>query len=573
MALSVVLGKAHENAAWLKRLRGLSGTSRGETWLERAEESIDFLRENVAAEDFVAYASLGHVYMQAVLAPLSRLKNLEASDLARAPLEADDSWRIEHEWGGGRSRDRVYLVSPLERSGPLRGGEKLVFLRQWSGANGIETEVSQKLVHALDIHLVEERAAYCRVDENGDLDGIVKVYHSEGTDSWRNERVVTVRRSELEEFAALVSMGVAVFFDFNRYRPGDPDLWTDVQRSEYKDRQLSYEAGVQAGAGSFVRGRQIHLPALSKRQVAQRRQRERTRPGRYAEFKVVDLATGEDIETSSDPSQLSTYFEGAPTRPLEMSPAFFNSEVLHKYKADSGKYDLTDRTISCRGAWHLPTYDVNQAGQVHTYVGYLGNLPYGEQLYWQSFNEWPKGPLSDRAWRNDFMGEVADTDPLQSVKHRIEMLDRDAPSWWIARGTDRANAVQIPATAAENEWSEALLAFDQFLVEGFVVKALRAAVRESGRPVEKEWGSIKLLEECLVGSRGPRKAGEGGCEPSPGSARASVDRQGSFGTQEEAGSRESGTNEPRQLRGALRESCGAMRPIIGPRDGIVARWA
>ena len=78
-----------------------------------------------------------------------------------------------------------------------------------------------------------------------------------------------------------------------------------------------------------------------------------------------------------------------------MSPAFFKSEVLHKYKADSAKFELTDRTISCRGAWHLTTYDVNEAGQVHTYVGYLGDLPYREQVYWQSFNEFPKGPLSE----------------------------------------------------------------------------------------------------------------------------------------------------------------------------------
>ena len=205
------------------------------------------------------------------------------------------------------------------------------------------------------------------------------------------------------------------------------------------------------------------------------------------------------IETSCDPDRLSSYFERQSTRPRTMSPAFFKSEVLHKYKADSAKFELTDRTISCRGAWHLTTYDVNEAGQVHTYVGYLGDLPYREQVYWQSFNEFPKGPLSKRAVRNDFMGEFAEPDPLQSIKHKIELLDRECPRWWRVRGGDMATAVQIPATESENEWSEALLAFDQLLVEGFVVKALRSAARESGRAVEKEWGSIKLLEECLVG--------------------------------------------------------------------------
>ena len=498
--VTVVIGQAHANSKWLRQLRSLSSAaSRDKVWLNGAREGVEYLRENAAGEDFVIYASLGHVYLQAVLAPLRQLKKLEASELAGARLEVDGSWRIEQEWGGGRSGDRVYLVPPLDESGPLRGGEKLVFLRQWPGARRIETEVSQKFVHALDVHFVEERGSYCRVDYQGDLDDIVKLHQIEGTDPWEDERVVTVRRSELEEFAALASMGVVVFFDFNRYKPGDPDLWLDVKRSEHHERLLSYQAGVQAGTGSFVQGRLIHLPGETKRQIAQRRQKERTSRKEYAEFKIVDLVTRTRIETSCDPDCLSSYFDRDSARPRTMSPAFFSSEVLHKYKADAAKFELTERTISCRGAWHLTTYDINEAGQVHTYVGYLGDLPYREQLYWQSFNEWPKAGLSERAVRNDFMGEFAEPDPLQSIKHKIEVLDREGPGWWRARGVDMARVVQIPATGSENEWSEALLALDQFLVEGFVVKDLRRAVRELGRTVEKEWGSLKLLEECLVG--------------------------------------------------------------------------
>lgn len=72
--MTVVVGQAHANAVWLKRLLGLSVASRDETWLEGASDGVEILRQNVAAEDFVVYASLGHVYMQAVLAPLRQLK-------------------------------------------------------------------------------------------------------------------------------------------------------------------------------------------------------------------------------------------------------------------------------------------------------------------------------------------------------------------------------------------------------------------------------------------------------------------------------------------------------------------
>jgi hypothetical protein len=42
----------------------------------------------------------------------------------------------------------------------------------------------------------------------------------------------------------------------------------------------------------------------------------------------------------------------------------------------------------------LQTYDFNEAGQVHTYIRYLGYLPISEQRYWKAFNEPPKGTIS-----------------------------------------------------------------------------------------------------------------------------------------------------------------------------------
>jgi hypothetical protein len=33
------------------------------------------------------------------------------------------------------------------------------------------------------------------------------------------------------------------------------------------------------------------------------------------------------------------------------------------------------------------TFDINDEGQVHTYLRYLRDLPYKGQLYWKAFNE------------------------------------------------------------------------------------------------------------------------------------------------------------------------------------------
>jgi hypothetical protein len=185
--------------------------------------------------------------------------------------------------------------------------------------------------------------------------------------------------------------------------------------------------------------------------------------------------------------------------PWEISPAFFRTEVLHRFKADPEKYTFDDRSITCRNAWYLKTYDINEAGQVHTYIGYLADLPYDEQLYWQAFNEWPKGPISRRAMQTDIVGDwYLEHEPLSALKHTIAQLDAAPPAWWKKRGEELADAVHYPATDSVKEWADEILALDQLLVEGFLAKPLRALAM--GRTVEGTWGSLRVLQEVLSAS-------------------------------------------------------------------------
>jgi hypothetical protein len=254
------------------------------------------------------------------------------------------------------------------------------------------------------------------------------------------------------------------------------------------------------GHGSYVNGRMIARPALTLEEIVVAREDAGDPANRqYAVFKAIDLKSGERIELSCDPKRLSNYFQPEATLPLEMSPVFFRAEVLHRYKADPEKYELRERSICCRGAWSLQTYDINDDGQVHTYLRYLAYLPYREQLYWQSFNEWPKGPLSKRAITTDFKGEVyTEYDSLHSLKRKIQRLDEEKPAWWQPRGQQLANTVHYPATASAAEWANEILALDHLLIEGFRVKELRSILEVRGRVFEPEWRSLRLLEECLI---------------------------------------------------------------------------
>jgi hypothetical protein len=468
-------------------------------WLSGAEDGVEFLKQHTQASTTILYASVGSVLIHAVLAPLANLDPPDQQSLNYAFVTPDASWMIEHASGGGES-ERVYLSPPMGRHGePLHDGEKLIFRRSFAAAPGVSTEISQKLVHALDLHFIEERNAYCRLDEDGDIENVIIVTEIPGTD-WDRGVVITILAKDFAEYMRLSDMGMVVFFDFTRTRRGSFIGWSNTTPINFSARDLFYHGGVMAGHGSHVNGRMVVRPAISYEEIVASHVEKRwgTRTD-YATFKAIDLKTQERIEVSCSPEALSNYFQKDSPLPLEMSPAFFNAEVLHRYKADPDKYEIRDRSIYCRGTWELRTYDINDEGQVHTYLRYLRDLPYKEQIYWQSFNEWPKGGLSARAITTDFKGEFySEYDSLNYLKQKIERLDEEPPEWWIPRGEALAKAVHYPATASAAEWANEILALDQLLIEGFREKALRTRLITLGLDPDSEWKSLRLLEECLA---------------------------------------------------------------------------
>ena len=460
---------------------------------------VEFLKESIPFERTLLFVSMPAVLIHAVLAPLDSLDPPDQADLSNDFVMPDDKWAIEHVSGGGP--DRVYLAPPMSDLGKtLSRGEKLVFIRSapWSSERPIE--ISQKLVHSLDLHFLEERNAYCRLNDNGDLENVIEVVEIAGENWTEKVTVVSILNEDFAEYMRLAGMGMVVLFDFTR-APAAFSGWKGEKHFEHKARDLFYQGGVMAGHGSYVSGRMIVRPAVTTEEIVEAHKFARDPLSRdYAVFKAIDLKTGDRIEVSCSPDAVSNYFQPKSKLPLELSPVFFRSEVLRRYKADNEKYELLDRSIDCRGTWTLRTYDVNDAGQVHTYLRYLGELPYNEQLYWRSFNEWPKGPLSRRAITTDFKGEVfMEYDALNSLKRKIKSLDERRPVWWEPRGDEMSKTVHYPATTSPSEWANEILALDQFIVEGFRVKEPRELARKLGRTIDKDWKSLKLIEECLAG--------------------------------------------------------------------------
>jgi len=182
-----------------------------------------------------------------------------------------------------------------------------------------------------------------------------------------------------------------------------------------------------------------------------------------------------------------------------LSPAFFNPEVLLKYKGDRDKYTVGERDLSCRTAWHLEAIDVNEAGQVHAYICYLRRLPYSEQLHWVSFNEKPKAGISKRAVINDFEGQFVDfCQPLRKLLNVLQRWRDKSVAFWTLRDERQPDRLSTPLTDSRDEWSETFLDFAKLVVEGFNVKQIRAELDRRELAYSPEDRTIALLEKLSM---------------------------------------------------------------------------
>ena len=206
------------------------------------------------------------------------------------------------------------------------------------------------------------------------------------------------------------------------------------------------------------------------------------------------------VEMSTDPTATTNYFEAKKNDlPHELSPAYFRPEVLSKYKTDREKYIIGDRTISCRTAWTLRSYDVNDAGQVFAYICDLRDLPHSELLHWKSYNELPKAGISKRAFINDFKGDFVDFQhPRNETFAILREWQQQNISWWKAGEEELFDRANPPISSSKDEWAEAFMDLAKLIIEGFNFKFIRNELDKKSISYENGSKSIALLELLLT---------------------------------------------------------------------------
>ena len=469
-----------------------------DTWI-MARSHLAVLAQNSTEDELIVYAAAKSFFVDTAIVPRAELKHFDQTDLLK--------WSSHHGPVAGYSTSLGDGPFTINRGNSFRGSKlleaatRLVYPREFAGLKADDSyymEASQEYLHLSECHWRAERGAYCRFDENGDFDPIISVSVQDA-----GVTLVSFSREDLEEYLAASDSLLVRLFDFTLTRPDRFDGWPDFAPPKVRDSnpELVFKQKIFPGFGSYARGYQFVYVSPSHEVWA--RQRERWFGGggeKGVEFWAHDWRNRTITKISTRSGATANYFnaEGT-TLPFELSPAFFRPEVLHKYTADPEKYTVKDRGIHCREAWTLRAYGVNDAGQVSAYICYLRDLPYQEQLYWQSFNEKPKAGLPDDVVRPDFHGMLPSKDPpLSRVEYVLRGWNREGRSWWKVRNQRVMDTLRVPRGDSSQEWASAFQALATAVVEGFLVRPIRRLLADRSVEFRKEDQSITLLEKAIA---------------------------------------------------------------------------
>ena len=471
------------------------------SWI-RAEGHLQLLRQNARDPEVIIYACSKPTFIHAVIAKESGVTSPDTDDL----LDWNSTpyiGRAGYSWTG-ESRDiRVEFTETNPRPETLKHRQNLIFGRRMEGLDDPYCyELLQEFAHATDIHWREEQRAYCRIDENGDIEPVVSITKPNAIGQIT---LITCKREPLEQYLAATESVLVRFFDFMMVRYGEFTSWrTGVRTRKIETQYLFYDQCVHPDGHAFTRGAQV-LPVTTPKQILFRSITE-PRSGRssrqYASFIAIDWRNDKVEEISTDPGATTSYFESENNSlPYEVSPAFFRAEVLTKYKADRDKYTLHEATrfITCRGAWELKSYDINEAGQVHAYICDLQNLPYQEQLHWKSHNENPKGTISKRAYENDIEGTWSShVTAVERVLHILQRWVEQRHAWWQIQDEALLLRINTPVSNSKDEWGQAFLDISKTVIENFRIKSIRAVLHQEKITFDNSEGSLSLLEKTIA---------------------------------------------------------------------------
>ena len=464
-----------------------------DNWL-LLEGLISFLEEELEDDYVLLYAGSTHSFLQTALIPNIEYTKEEMKDLLRWSGGIDSSWSFSCSY----TDCNVESPSSAFGSNVIATGEPILHSRSFEGIKDYETyfEINQKIGQALELHYIHDKKSWCKLDEIGGLDEVIMTLEIELNPKDKLNAVV-IRKEELSKYTTATNQLLLRMVDFLNYNPSTFTSWSGERRTEIISTKVTFgEQTIILPTGSFFRGIQLVETSIPMDKLVKTVWGNEEKE--YVDLIINDFKHNKIRTHSCDPNELDSYFEDT-GKPFATSPAFFDAEVLRKYKSDSEKFTVKSRSVECRGAWYLRSYDINDAGQVSIYLCDLNKLPYREQLHWKQYNVEPKTSISKRAFENDFLGKFSDEDDvLEKLKRLLSKMNDSSLDWWKLKTSEGLTKLHYPYTDSKDEWADELLNFDQVIVEGFDKKSLKARANELSAHVENKFGTLKIIENILI---------------------------------------------------------------------------
>lgn len=95
-----------------------------------------------------------------------------------------------------------------------KGEEQLVFRRCFESVESeSRIEVSQRLLQSLNLYWLDNRNAYCLLNNEGDIEPVIRQYEFQGT-GWGS--IVTISRAHLDRYMAITDTVLVTQFEFMR---------------------------------------------------------------------------------------------------------------------------------------------------------------------------------------------------------------------------------------------------------------------------------------------------------------------------------------------------------------------
>lgn len=435
--------------------------------------------------------------------PLSKFKSADDvyTNINNGNLNPYNSY-----WGWGSSGSKYKIFED-----DYKNLEPLSFIRSFDARHtdvGKKYyELSQKLTQILGIHYVPHKHAYCTYDpeKSGDIIEVIKIEPSYKSENWNKKNILLFKKDFLDFYLWITKSVLIRWWDCTRVLHEGFGGWNNSIELKEENEVNFYSKIHIEKESSYSQGIQVIYCSRPNEDMVYFAENGFTfSRNKYETFIATDWHNNKKHEVSCNPNKLCNYFNlKKSSNPHDLSPVFFKSEVILKYKNDPEKYRLEERSIHCNNAWTLETYDRNErTRQVHTYLVYLGRLPHKEQLHWKQYNEEDKGGISERAYINDFKGDFHNIKtPIEQLKNSLKYFKEKCPNIWDS--FDKIEQLNPMTSDSLSEWGRDISSLHNVIIDQIVVRELRELYIKSKNidnldTEEKKWKSIKLIKEILA---------------------------------------------------------------------------